>query len=201
MTLISKNRMFDVSSLFSRARLAVLFSLFFSGCTHINSPTPNELSRLENPPDHVKNKLDLLTPLALQWVNEIEQKYVNTGRSLNKEELQMARSLGVSQPEKVRVIVLKSFPDPGNNFLLLQTKNYGLGASSEGGRTMGNIIMLKAQHKDKRWLMARELAHIVQQEKMGRNAYVRRFIAEYEIVGRQRSPLELEARKIAMEYE
>jgi len=166
----------------------------------MSSPSPEELAQIKNPPTEVKQKLEVLTPLTLEWFNDIEKQYLAKGRTLTTEEIQMARAIGVSRPEKIRVIILKDFPYPANETLMLHTKNYGMGSSAEGGRTMGNIIMLKAQRKDERWLLAYELAHIAQQEKLGRNAYVRQFITELEMLGRKRAPLELNAQQIALEY-
>jgi len=211
MTLTDTNKTFVASCLFSRSGLSLLLTpnsaiflltiCLLTACTGMRSPSREQLASLENPPEEVIHKLDILTPLALKWVAKIEQQYLATGRELSDSELQMATSVGVTHPEKVRIIVLKDFPYPENKVLLSHAKNYGLGIPSEGGRTMGNIIMLKAQHKDERWLLARELAHVAQQEKMGRDAYVRRFITEHEIVGRHRAPLELEAKRVAMDFD
>jgi len=195
------HNMFAVGSQFSRRWLALSFVILLSSCSSMSSPSPEELARIKNPPEEVREKLEILAPLTLQWYDEIEHQYLAKGRTLTADELSMAHTIGVARPEKVRVIILKDFPYPAHQALKMHTKNYGMGSSAESGRTMGNIIMLKAHRKDERWLLAYELAHIAQQEKMGRPAYVRRVITEYELVGRNRSPLELDAHKIAMEYQ
>ena len=198
---VNIDNMFAAGSLISRSGLVLALVFYFTACSSIHSPGPEELARINNPPDEVVQKLEILAPLTLEWFEQIESQYLHKGRTLTLEEQQMARSIGVASPEKVRVIVLKHFPHPANTTLKLYTRNYGMGASSEAGRTMGNVIMLKAKRQDERELLAYELVHIAQQEKLGRQAYVRRFITEYELVGRDRSPLELDAHKIALEFE
>ena len=183
-----------------RTWLSCCAAVFLVGCGITGAPTLQELALLDNPPAEVRHKQDTLTPLALDWFKEIEARYLSKGRTLTEEEMEMAHKVGVSQPELVRVIVLKSFPPPSNTTLLTQAKEYGLGSSAESARTMGNIIMIKARFKDERWILAHQLAYIAQQEKMGRRAFVRRFIAERELMGSSRSPMELNANKIALDF-
>lgn len=60
--------------------------------------------------------------------------------------------------------------------------------------------MLKEKHAQERWLLAHELTHVAQQERMGRQAFVRWFIAERELMDYRRAPLELEANRLALEF-
>ncbi len=175
--------------------------LIISGCTTPSKPSPTELALLDNPPEKVRQKQQLLTPLTLEWYAEIEKKYLRTGRQLTEDELPIARFAGIKHPERVRVIVLEDLPFPRNETLLVQSREYGLGGTTEGGRSIGYIVMLKAQHKDKRWILARELALVAQQEKMGRTAYIRRFIAEHELMGKNRAPMVLDANAVALKFQ
>jgi hypothetical protein len=158
------------------------------------------LALLEDPPVEVKRIQNLLTPLALQWLNETEAELLNKGRPLTGAETAMARTVGVKYPDRVRVVVLAEFPLPSGETLRTEAMRYGLGSAAEGGRTMGYVIMLKEKLAQKRWILAHELAHVAQQERMGREAFIRRFIAERELMGYRRAPLELEANKLAPEF-
>ena len=171
-----------------------------TACSLVRAPSPEELVLLDNPPVEVRAKQDSLTPLALQWINETEANLVTKGRALSEAEVSMARAVGVKYPERVRVVVLPQFPQPSNETLLTAAKKYGLGSTAEGGRTMGYVIMLKEKYAKERWILAHELAHVTQQEQMGREAFVRRFIAERELMGYRRAPLELEANQLALEF-
>jgi hypothetical protein len=77
---------------------------------------------------------------------------------------------------------------------------FGFGNNAEGARTMGYVIMLKEKYAREHWILAHELVHVAQQERMGRDAFIRRLIAELELMGYRRAPLELEANKLAMEF-
>ncbi|MCI0504547.1 MAG: hypothetical protein L0Z73_00410 [Gammaproteobacteria bacterium] len=60
--------------------------------------------------------------------------------------------------------------------------------------------MLKEKFAREQWILAHELTHIAQQEQMGREAFVRSFIAERKLMGYRRAPLELEANRLALEF-
>lgn len=188
------------SNLPGRSWLAICCVIFISACTTTGDPSPQVLALLENPPKDVQDKQNTLTPLTLEWYKEIESKYISKGRKLTAQETNMARKIGVTNPEQIRVVILKDFPYPANSTLSNKVKQYGLGGSAESGRTMGNIIMLKARFKDERWMLAHQLSYVAQQEKMGRREFVRRFIAERELMGNHRGPMETTANKIALDF-
>ena len=179
--------------------ILVLISLL-TACSMVRAPTQEELALLENPPIHIRAKQDRLTPLALEWLNETETNLHKTGQPLSEADVAMARAVGVQQPERVRVIILAEFPVPENDDLLTEASKYGLGSEAEGGRTMGYVILLKKKYSNERWILAHELVHVAQQEQIGKEAFIRRFIAERELMGYGRAPLELEANKLAFDF-
>jgi hypothetical protein len=174
--------------------------LLLTACSIVRAPTQEELALLDNPPIEIRAKQDRLTPLALEWINETETSLLKSGQPLSEADVAMARAVGVQQPELVRVSILEEFPAPENDDLLTEASKYGLGSEAEGGRTMGYVIMLKKKYANERWILAHELVHVAQQEQMGREAFVRRFIAERELMGYRRAPLELEANKLALDF-
>lgn len=183
-----------------RAWLVICAVALLDACSTSGDPSPQVLALLDNPPKEIQQKQDTLTPLTLEWYKEIETQYLKKGRKLTSQEMSMARKIGVANPEHVRVVILKDFPYPANKTLSNKVKQYGIGASAESGRTMGNIIMLKARFKDERWILAHQLSYIAQQEKMGRREFVRRFIAERELMGNRRAPMVLHANKVAIDF-
>ena len=181
---------------------AVVLTVLFinTACSFVRAPTPKELAMLDNPPAEVRAKQDRLTPLALQWLNETESELLGKGKALSEENITMAETVGVQHPDRVRVVILEQFPMPANDVLRIEASKYGLGSEAEGGRTMGYVIMLKKKYANERWILAHELTHVAQQERMGRDVFIRRFIAEHEMMGYRRAPLELEANKLALEF-
>ena len=188
--------------MFALLRLSFAFGGVFAlfACAFVRAPTPDELTLLDNPPVEIQEKLDQLAPLALRWVNDVEIKLIDSGRPLSEDEVAIAKSVGVRSPERVRVVVLSEFPLPKNEVLLAEATRYGLGSNAEGGRTMGYVILLKERFAKTRWIMAHELVHVAQQEKMGRESFLRRLMVEYELMGYRRAPLELEANKHALDF-
>ena len=159
-----------------------------------------ELALLKNPPDEVRRIQEQYTPLAMQWFADVEENYINKGRLLSEGEITMAHAIGVNSPHQVRVVVLAQFPLPQNETLRAKAITYGVGSSAEGGRTIGYVIMLKEKYAQERWILAHELTHVAQQEQMGREAFISRLIAERELMGYRRAPLELDANKRALEF-
>jgi hypothetical protein len=201
MASLYKSSFIAMTNLSSCSWIVLCYAILTQGCAISSNPSPEELALLDNPPEKVRQKQEMLTPLTLEWFAQIEKKYLAKGRQLTTEELSIAKVAGITHPDRVRVVVLKNFPFPKNKTLLMETREYGLGSSAEGGRSVGYVVMLKAQHKDERWILARELTHVAQQERMGRTAYVRRFIVEHELMGRNRAPLVLDANKVALEFQ
>lgn len=68
-----------------------------------------------------------------------------------------------------------------------------MGSSHEGGRTFGYAIMLKPRFAGNSTIRTHELVHVSQHDRLGRKAFVRRYLIEMEMMGYVRAPLELEA--------
>jgi hypothetical protein len=173
--------------------LVLVASAICSGCIIVPKPSPQELQALDTPPTKVTEKIDRLFPRALAWYETVEAELLPKGRPLSNEETETARRFGVHDPTKVRVIQLESFPMPTDAELLTEARRYGLGNRSEGGRANGYGIMLKPRLADDKRVIAHELVHVGQHDRMGRAAFLRRYLIELEMMGYTRSPLELEA--------
>ena len=173
-----------------------LSCMMLVSCMIVPAPTADELAALDNPPQSVQTKIDRLFPRALAWYERVEAELLQQGRKLRSEEVNAARKLGVLDPDRVRIVVLETFPMPEDDELRGQAERYGMGSSFEGGRTFGYAIMLKPEYADYSNIIRHELAHVAQHDRMGRNAFIRRYLVEMEMMGYSRSPLELEAYRL-----
>ena len=173
--------------------LLMATTLVFSGCVVVSKPSPEELKSLDSPPPELTAKLAHFLPATLAWYNSVEAQLLPKGRPLSAQEQKVARGLGVKHPNDVRVVVLTEFPMPTDPELFVEAKRIGLGSSLEGGRTIGYAVMLKPRYAANREILTHELVHVEQQERMGRSAFLRRYLLELEVLGYARSPLELEA--------
>jgi hypothetical protein len=173
--------------------LAIVGATLFTGCMVVPKPTAQELQALDSPPADIKVKIDRLFPRVLAWYEAVEAELLPQGRSLTAQETEVARKLGVQDPTRVRVAVLEAFPMPSDPELSIEAKRFGLGSRSEGGRTNGYVIMLKPRVAQNKTVLAHELVHVAQHDRLGRAAFLRRYLVEMELLGYARSPLELEA--------
>ncbi len=171
----------------------LVLCLALGGCTIVRAPTAEELAALEDPPPTVTAKVDALLPRALAWYDSVEAELLPQGRVLTEREREQARRLGVVQPERVRVVVLETFPMPEDPELLEAGRAYGLGSRYAGGRAMGYVIMLKPKYANDSTILAHEFVHVGQHDRLGRKAFLRRYMVELEMLGYARAPLELEA--------
>jgi len=164
-----------------------------AGCMIVPKPTLEELKALNAPPEAINSKIAKFLPRVMSWYGKVESDFLAKGRALTREEVQQARALGVMYPEQVRVVVLDNFPLPSDPELQAEAMRYGLGSRAEGGRTMGYLIMLKPWIEGNQTVLTHELVHVSQHDRMGREAFLRRYLVEMEMMGYARSPLELEA--------
>lgn len=159
----------------------------------VSKPTDQELQALDVPPPEIQVKIDHFFPRVLPWYEAVEAEFLPQGRPLSQQKIEIARKLGVQNPSRVRVAVLETFPMPSDPELLVEARRYGLGIQYEGGRTNGYVIMLKSWVVEDKTVLVHELVHVGQQDRMGRVAFLRRYLIEMEMLGYSRSPLELEA--------
>lgn len=171
----------------------VLSIVMLHGCMNVPKPTIEELHSLDSPSPAVTEKIDVLFPKALSWYQSVESEYYSKGRPLSETKLTEAHILGITDPSRVRVVVLEQFPLPSDPQLLQEAIRFGLGSWRAGGRCHGYVILLKPRVADKPEVLAHELVHVSQQDRMGREAFLRRYLIELETLGYARSPLELEA--------
>jgi len=146
--------------------------------------TSKELALLDHPPEQTQAKINALVPLAMKWYSKVEESLYPKGRSLTEAEKNQAIELGIRNPERIRVLILEKFPEPKNQ---ITNKHF------EGARTMGNIILIKPQHKNNSVILCHELVHIAQIDRMGLKQFLKRYALEREVLGYSRSLLENEA--------
>lgn len=176
------------------APLALLVvGLGLSSCVMVRAPSDKELRALDDPPPQVERKVDRLFPAAMAWYENVEARLLSQGRPLSAHEREIAREFGVVDPGRVRIVVLERFPMPEDPELRAEAERYGMGSALEGGRTIGYVIMLKPQYAENATIIAHELVHVAQHDRLGRAVFLRRYLVEMEMMGYARAPLELEA--------
>jgi hypothetical protein len=137
-------------------------------------------------------------PIAVRWVSEMEKAILESGEQLSPQSKKDAEAIGVRRTGDVRIIGLDAIPppnDPGLRQLAVQT---GLLTDSTIGMTFGHGIVIK-NGSHSRGLVAHELAHVMQYEKLGGiEAFLKEYIKEVAFPpGYPHGPLEQQAVQIA----
>ena len=140
----------------------------------------------------------LLTPLvlcAMPWVRWRQAAILREGAALTHEQVQLARSVGVMAAERVRVMTAHVIPLPIPQFARNVAQRVGWTSAHIAGMTLGHGIVLRADCGADLRLLAHELAHVGQVERLGGIAgFLRQYLRECVWPGYPHGALEAEAR-------
>jgi hypothetical protein len=144
--------------------------------------------------------LKMLLPLACAWVEEQERLIAKEGVPLTLAQVEQARQIGVKEPERVRLRVAEEIPMPDNPVLRAAAELTGLISPFTVGLTLRYGIYIRADHWGERRLVAHELVHTAQYERLGGiNEFLSAYLEECITIGYPNGPLEQEAKRIENE--
>ena len=139
-------------------------------------------------------ELRVLVPLAAEWARTVSAQAQATGQPLDGEGLALARRVGVSAPEKIRVVVCNRMPFPDHPKLRRAAKATRLLGPGMAGLTLGYAIFVRDGELTKR-LMSHELRHVAQYEAAGSiDNFLEAYLAQIVEVGYESAPYEIDAR-------
>ncbi len=134
-------------------------------------------------------------PVACVWAARHESTILRRGVVLSAAQAGKARQIGVSRPDKVRLLAVDVIP-PTDRVLRTVGARLGFVSSQTIGMTLRYGIFIQAKHWGDRRLLVHELAHVAQYERFGG---FRRFLFQYlqECInpGYPLGDLELEAKR------
>jgi hypothetical protein len=140
------------------------------------------------------SKFDVLLPLAVQWAERQENHILAAGVSLTAQEIDDAIAAGVRDHDRVRLLPVKSIPCPEDGPLHMACVAISFLTPATRGLTVGHGIFVRQDCWRNRALIAHELAHIAQYERLGGfTPFLRQYLIECLTVGYENSPLEREA--------
>ena len=144
------------------------------------------------------DQVDQLLPLAAEWAIEQERRVLCEGVPLSKDELADARAIGVRHPERVRLLKVDSIPVPTHPALKAAAESINFITAAPRGLALENGIFVRADQWRNRELIAHELAHTAQYQRLGGVVpFLQTYIFQCATVGYQQAPLELEAEATA----
>lgn len=110
--------------------------------------------------------LPLLLPKAIAWAEEQARQVASSGRSLTERERELARGVGVAQPERIRVVLVDILPLPEDPALRAAALQAGLLGPGMVGLTLGHSVFICRGHETLR-LLSHEFRHVYQYEQAG----------------------------------
>ena len=135
-----------------------------------------------------------LIGLAVTWAEAQEQRILQKGVPLTEGQTADARAVGVQHPERIRLLPVVAISRPANPILREAAKTAQVINPFTRGLTLGYGIYLRADESCDRFLVAHELAHVGQYERMGGlRPFLRRYLQECLTIGYNDSPMEREA--------
>lgn len=139
-------------------------------------------------------QLPKLIPLATHWAEALERRILREGVPLSGEETADARALGVRAPERVRLLCLASLPPLDDLALRTAAAAVQFLTPATRGLALGHGIFVRADCWRERQLIAHELAHTEQYERLGGiEPFLRRYLGECLTIGYPAAPMEQEA--------
>jgi hypothetical protein len=154
-----------------------------------------ERASLATPPRDIADDVAALLPGATTFVDDTESEILQRGRPLTAFETRIAQAVGVAHPELVRVLIHNDFIEPRDPAFIALARELGIETDAEeAGRAAGHGIELKPSFVRSRRVLAHELAHVAQYERMGTAGLLRDYLTQLLTVGYDRAPIEVEAR-------
>jgi hypothetical protein len=134
---------------------------------------------------------------AAVWMREQEDTALREGVALSVREQAVAREAGVREIERVRLVPVAAMPAPDDAVLQEAMRATGFWLHGAAGLTLGHAIFV-LQDGASTWrdqdLIAHELVHVAQVEKLGLEGFLHEYLSQCLSVGYDFAPLELEAR-------
>ena len=141
---------------------------------------------------------EILLPLATKWASEQEQCILRQGVALSEQEIIDAQTVGVRNPEQVRLLRVDSIPAPRHPLLRVAQTAINFFTSAPRGLTLQHGIFVRSDCWRDRALIVHELVHTAQYERLGGILpFLRKYLFECATLGYRKSPMEQEAMSVA----
>jgi len=140
------------------------------------------------------DQLEQILPIATQWATEQERRVLCEGVPLSETELIDAKSIGVRNPERVRLLRVDTIPVPAHPILRAAAASINFLTSAPSGLALEYGIFIRADRWRERELIVHELVHTAQYQRLGGILpFLRTYIFQCVTLGYRNAPLELEA--------
>ena len=132
---------------------------------------------------------------VMRWVNKQYEIIQDQGVELSDGGIELARSVGVLEPTRIRVLLVDQIPINGDPVVQSLAKSAGMLNGSILGMTFGHSIYI-ARGADSARLYSHEFRHVYQYETFGSlEAFMDEYLHQVLTFGYTRAPLELDAKE------
>lgn len=143
----------------------------------------------------ISAQLPALAPRAIAWAEQQSAVVARTGIALTAAQRQLARSVGVREPERIRLLVVERFPLPQEAEVRAAAMRIGLARPSIAGLTLGHSVMVRRGFESEARLLSHEFRHVSQYETHGGIAsFLAQHLKDLAQFGYEDSPFEVDAR-------
>lgn len=135
-----------------------------------------------------------ILPLAIKWAEVKERDIIEEGIPLSKQQLIDAVHVGVSYPERIRILIVTKIRPPEHPLLKQAIIETQLMTPDTAGLTLRYGIFIRSDQQSQRHVLAHEFAHVAQYEKLGGiPEFLQQYLKELFTHGYQEAPMEQEA--------
>jgi hypothetical protein len=143
-------------------------------------------------------QFDCLLPLAANWASKQEERMLRVGVPLSERELIDAEAIGVREPQRVRLLQLDQVPVPSHPILKAAAGAIQFLTPATCGLTLRYGIFVRSDCWRDRALIAHELVHVMQYERLGGILpFLRQYLSECLTIGYPAAPMEQEAIRVS----
>ena len=136
----------------------------------------------------------VLLPYVTRWIEAQERQILAEGTFLSEQSVSDALLIGVAEPRRVRLLKVPQVPLPAGRLIKLAERLAGGPWEHTAGLTARYGIFIREAYWGDRRLIAHELAHTAQYERLGGIAsFLRVYLTECLTSGYSASALEQEA--------
>lgn len=149
---------------------------------------------------HPRHLLPLATPVVHAWAAWQAARGNRRGRPLTHVEREVAMAVGVSEPERVRLLLVDRVPIPGGASLTRFAHWLGLPGPDVDGLTLGHTIFIRRGALSLA-LLAHECRHVRQYQEAGSlGRFLRLYLGQVARHGYHDAPMEADAREAARRW-
>ncbi|MCB1607082.1 MAG: hypothetical protein KDI71_08930 [Xanthomonadales bacterium] len=141
----------------------------------------------------VEINLAHLLPKAIAWAEAQARWIGDHGQPLFAGQTELARSVGVTHPERIRIALVSAIPQPDDPALRQAAAALGMLGANTAGLTLGYGIFICTELSNR--LLSHECRHVHQYEQAGSiAAFLHSYLLQLVEYGYRQAPLEVDAR-------